>query len=116
YDSEVDIGQVGELVLRTQRPWMLSHGYANNPEATAQTWRNGWFHTGDLLRRDAEGHFYFVDRVKDAIRRKGENISSVEVEAAVCSHPAILEAAAIPVRDETGDEEVLVTFMHRAGM
>lgn len=116
YDSEVDTGAVGELILRTHRPWMLSHGYAGNPEATAQAWRNGWFHTGDLLRQDAAGHFYFVDRVKDAIRRKGENISSVEVEQAVCSHPAVLEAAALPVRDDSGDEEVLVTFTHRPDM
>lgn len=108
FDNEVPVGSVGQLIMRTERPYMFSHEYLGNAEATAKAWRNGWFHTGDLLRRDEEGNYFFVDRVKDAIRRRGENISSVEVEAAVVSYPGVREAAAVPVRDDTGDEEVMV--------
>lgn len=86
-DCELAPGQSGELILRTDMPWAMNHGYHNNPEATARAWRNGWFHTGDAFRRDAEGNFFFVDRIKDAIRRRGENISSFEVEAEVGGHP-----------------------------
>jgi crotonobetaine/carnitine-CoA ligase len=78
---------VGELIVRTDLPWAMNSGYHKNPEATAKAWRNGWFHTGDAFRRDAAGNFYFVDRIKDAIRRRGENISSFEVEAEICAHP-----------------------------
>lgn len=116
YDNEVPVGTPGELILRTKRPWMLSHGYASNPEATAKAWRNGWFHTGDLLRVDEEGDYYFVDRLKDAIRRKGENISSVEVESAACAHEAVLEAAAVPARTDNGEEEVLLFVAARQNM
>ncbi|PNB45764.1 ATP-dependent acyl-CoA ligase, partial [Pseudomonas sp. FW305-130] len=69
---------------------------------------NGWFHTGDAFRRDADGYFYFVDRVKDAIRRRGENISSFEVEVEVCAHPDVREAAAIAVPSEYSEDEVMV--------
>jgi len=86
-DCEVEVRLVGELIVRTDRPWAMSHGYAGNPEATAAAWRNGWFHTGDGFRRDAEGNFYFVDRLKDAIRRRGENISSFEVESEILARP-----------------------------
>ena len=86
-DCEVEVRLVGELIVRTDRPWAMSHDYAGNPEATAAAWRNGWFHTGDGFRRDAEGNFYFVDRLKDAIRRRGENISSFEVESEILARP-----------------------------
>lgn len=108
HDCEVAPGEVGELIVRTDRPWAMNHGYYKNPEATAAAWRNGWFHTGDGFRRDAEGYFYFVDRMKDAIRRRGENISSFEVEAEVISHPAVREAAAVAVKSEISEDEVLV--------
>lgn len=107
-DCEVEQGQIGELIVRTDRPWAMNHGYLSNPEATATAWRNGWFHTGDAFRIDAEGNYFFVDRMKDAIRRRGENISSFEVETEVCSHPAIREAAAVAVPSELGEDEVLV--------
>ncbi len=107
-DCEVAPGTIGELIVRTDRPWAMNNGYLNNPEATAKAWRNGWFHTGDAFRTDAEGNFFFVDRMKDAIRRRGENISSFEVEAEVCAHPAIREAAAVAVPSEFVDDEVLV--------
>src|SRR5690606_22765740 len=79
-DCEVPVGQAGELVVRTDMPWALSTGYAKDPAATANAWRNGWFHTGDLFTRDAAGNYYFCDRLKDAIRRRGENVSAFEVE------------------------------------
>ncbi|MCC2655317.1 MAG: ATP-dependent acyl-CoA ligase [Panacagrimonas sp.] len=107
-DCEVAQGQVGEMLVRTDRPWAMNSGYHRNPEATAKAWRNGWFHTGDAFRVDAEGNFYFVDRMKDAIRRRGENISSFEVEADVVRHPAVREAAAVGVPSELAEEDVLV--------
>jgi crotonobetaine/carnitine-CoA ligase len=107
HDCEVPVGSVGELIVRSDVPWTLNSGYFKNPEATAAAWRNGWFHTGDAFRRDAEGTFYFVDRMKDAIRRRGENISSFEVEAEIGAHPAIAEVAVIPVPSEIAEEEVM---------
>ncbi|WP_199252744.1 AMP-binding protein [Chachezhania sediminis] len=107
-DCEVPVGEVGEMLVRTDRPWAMNSGYYNNPEATAKAWRNGWFHTGDAFRRDEDGYFYFVDRTKDAIRRRGENISSMEVEGLILRHPAILEAAVIGVPSEFGEDDVMV--------
>jgi carnitine-CoA ligase len=107
-DCEVADGQVGEMMIRTDRPWGMNSGYFGNPEATARAWRNGWFHTGDAFRRDADGNYFFVDRMKDAIRRRGENISSFEVEADVLAHPDVREAAAIGVPNELSEEDVLV--------
>jgi crotonobetaine/carnitine-CoA ligase len=107
-DLEVAVGEVGELVVRTDRPWAMNHGYYKNPEATAAAWRNGWFHTGDAFRMDADGNYFFVDRLKDVIRRRGENISSFEVETEVLTHPAIKEAAAVAVPSELSEDEVLV--------
>ncbi|NQV21441.1 MAG: AMP-binding protein, partial [Rhodospirillales bacterium] len=79
-----------------------------NPGATAEAWRNGWFHTGDAFRRDQDENYYFVDRIKDAIRRRGENISSFEVEAEVTAHPDVQEAAAVAVPAELSEDEVMV--------
>jgi len=107
-DCEVAPSETGELIVRTDRPWAMNHGYNKNPEATARAWRNGWFHTGDAFRADAEGNYFFVDRMKDAIRRRGENISSFEVETEVCAHPAVKEAAAVAVASEHAEDEVLV--------
>lgn len=107
-DNEVPPGMVGELIVRTDQPWAMNHGYYKNPEATARAWRNGWFHTGDGFRVDTAGNFFFVDRIKDAIRRRGENISSFEVETEVCAYPAIREAAAVAVASEIAEDEVLV--------
>ena len=107
HDREVGPGEVGELILRTDAPWALNSGYFKNPEATAQAWRNGWFHTGDAFRRDADGNYFFVDRKKDALRRRGENISSFEVESELLAHPQIREAAVIGVPSEFGEDEVM---------
>ncbi|MDF2234119.1 AMP-binding protein [Albimonas sp. CAU 1670] len=114
-DCEVAVGEVGELVLRTDAPWAMTHGYYKNPEATAKSWRNGWFHTGDGFRVDAEGNFYFVDRMKDAIRRRGENISSYEVEAEVLAHPDVAECAVVAVKSEVSEDEVLAVVAPVAG-
>lgn len=112
-DCEVVTGEVGELILRSDVPWSMSHGYYKNPEATAAAWRNGWFHTGDAFRVNDEGNYFFVDRMKDAIRRRGENISSFEVEAEILSHPGVLEAAVVGVPSEYGEEDVLAAVVPR---
>jgi len=108
HDMEVPIGETGELIVRASEPWTMNSGYYGMPEATATAWRNGWFHTGDGFRRDEEGFFYFADRIKDAIRRRGENISSFEVEAITNMHPAVAESAAVGVAADTSEEEVKV--------
>jgi len=108
HDCETPVGEVGEMAVRCDRPWSLCSGYNNDAAATARAWANGWFHTGDAFRRDEDGYFYFVDRVKDAIRRRGENISSFEVEVEVCAHPQVREAAAIGVPSEYSEDEVMI--------
>ena len=108
HDNEVPHGQPGELVIRSDNPWTLFSGYLGDPEATARAWRNGWFHTGDLMWRDVEGCFFFVDRKKDAIRRRGENMSSLEIEIEVTAHPAVRECAAYGVDLPGGEQEVMV--------
>lgn len=115
FDREVPHGEVGELVIRTSQPWELFKGYLGDPEATSEAWRNGWFNTGDLLKRDDEGRFYFVDRKKDAIRRRGENISSVEIEIEVNAHPAVREVAAYGVDLPGGEQEVMVCVAPKCG-
>jgi crotonobetaine/carnitine-CoA ligase len=110
-DEPVAPGEVGELVVRTREPWALNLGYYNMPEATVEAWRNGWFHTGDAFRRDEEGWYYFVDRMRDTIRRRGENISSFEVENAVVQFPGVIECAAVGIRTELGDDEVLAAVI-----
>jgi crotonobetaine/carnitine-CoA ligase len=107
HDMEVPHGTVGELMVRADDPWTMNHGYNANPEATARAWRNGWFHTGDAFRRDEAGNFFFVDRMKDAIRRRGENISSFEVEVEIGAHPKVRETAVVGVPSEFGEDEVM---------
>jgi crotonobetaine/carnitine-CoA ligase len=102
-DVEVPDGQPGELVIRSDQPWSLTTGYYENPAATVELWRNGWLHTGDQLRRDPDGNFYFVDRLKDALRRRGENISSFEVERGALGFPGVQEVACVASPDELGD-------------
>lgn len=105
-DYEVAPGEVGELVVRADEPWKLMIGYWGRPEATVEAWRNLWFHTGDAFTYDEDGYFYFVDRKKDAIRRRGQNISSAEVEAAVLEHPDVVECAVVAGPSEYGEDEV----------
>ena len=108
HDLEVPVGEVGELIVRHRDPWAMCQGYFDMPEKSVELWRNGWLHTGDAFRKDEEGRYYFVDRIKDAIRRRGVNISSFEVEALVNAHPGVVESAAIPVPSEWGEDEVKV--------
>jgi carnitine-CoA ligase len=113
FDRELPPGEAGELVLRSDLPWSISHGYHRMPAATAQAWRNGWFHTGDVLRRDETGHYWFVDRLSDSIRRRGENISSLEIELEISAHPDVREVAAIAVPAEHGEDEIMVVVSPR---
>ncbi len=115
FDCEVPTGEVGELIARSDVPWLITPGYHHDQEATARAWRNGWFHTGDLFCRDGGGNYYFVDRLKDAIRRRGENISSAEVENEVLAHPAVAAAAALAVPSEHGEDEVMVAIEPKPG-
>tara|TARA_B100000945_G_scaffold148138_1_gene118625 strand:+ start:1327 stop:2988 length:1662 start_codon:yes stop_codon:yes gene_type:complete len=116
-DEEVEIGEVGELVVRAIQPWTTCQGYFAMPDKTSEAFRNLWFHTGDGLKRDEHGWYYFVDRLKDALRRRGENISSYEVEQALVSHPSIGEVAAIgvPADQEAGEDEVMVFIVPEEG-
>ncbi|MEP7023307.1 MAG: AMP-binding protein [Actinomycetota bacterium] len=103
--SEAADGQPGEIVVRAPG---LMRGYLNKPKETADTFRGGWLHTGDLGRRDEAGYLYFAGRIKDVIRRAGENIAAAEVETVLRSHPGVLEVAAVPVPDDLLGEEVKV--------
>ncbi len=114
-DNAVPDGASGELVLRATEPFAFATGYFGMPEQTVQAWRNLWFHTGDRVVRDADGYFRFVDRMKDAIRRRGENISSYEVEQVLLSHPDVAEAAAFPVGSELAEDEVMAAVVLRDG-
>ena len=114
-DREVAAGEVGELVVRPNEPSLLSDGYYGQPEATLASRRNLWFHTGDLVRRDAEGYVYFVGRTTDSIRRRGENISAFEVEEVVKLHPLVLDAAAYGVPSELSEDDVMVAVVVRPG-
>lgn len=110
FDEPVAPGSVGELVVRTAEPWAMNVGYHGRPEATADAWRNGWFHTGDAFRVDDDGWYHLVDRLKDTIRRRGENISSFELEAIAGGHPDVIEAAAIGVPARLGEHDVLLVL------
>ena len=116
FDEEVSTGQFGEMVVRTRDPWIITSGYFQMPDKTAAAWRNGWFHSGDGFIRDAEGNYFFVDRIKDAIRRRGENISSFEVESAVNEHPSVAESAVIGVPSELGEDEVKAVVVLHPGV
>jgi crotonobetaine/carnitine-CoA ligase len=113
-DCEVAPGAPGELLVRSKLPWTLMQGYFGMPEATIKAWRNLWFHTGDLVYRDDEGYFHFVDRLGDRIRRRAENISSYEIEHAATTYPGIGECAAVGVASEfaSDDDVKLVVVPH----
>jgi crotonobetaine/carnitine-CoA ligase len=114
-DVEVPVGATGEIVVRPNEPSLVSDGYLGMPEETVRVTRNLWFHTGDLARRDADGSIYFIGRGKDAIRRRGENISAFEVEEVIEAHPDVLEVAAFGVPSEFTEEEVMVSVVPRPG-
>lgn len=106
WDAPQPAGVVGEILVRGKRPFTLMTSYYKNPKATAEVNRNHWHHTGDLAYVDEEGYLYFVRRKKDAIRRRGENISAVEIEEALSMHPDVHECAVVGVPSEYTDEEV----------
>jgi crotonobetaine/carnitine-CoA ligase len=110
-DAELPDGEAGELVLRADEPFAFASGYFGMPDQTVEAWRNLWFHTGDRVVREADGAFRFVDRIKDAIRRRGENISSYEVEQVLLSHPAVDSAAVYTVRSELAEDEVMAALV-----
>ncbi len=116
HDREVAPGEPGELVLRPKQPYVITSGYYGAPEATAEVFRNLWFHTGDRVWRDEDGYFFFLDRMKDSIRRRGENISAFDLECEVNLHPAVLECAAIGVPSELEDEDVKLAVVLRPGV
>jgi carnitine-CoA ligase len=105
-DAELPPGEIGEIVCRPNYPNIMFKGYWGRPEDTLKAFRNLWFHTGDLGRFDSDGFFYFVDRKKDYLRRRGENISSMEVEAVLHQHPDVAEVAVYGVPSELGEDEV----------
>ncbi len=114
-DNAVAPGVAGELVLHADEPLAFASGYFGMPDKTAQAWKNQWFHTGDRVVQDADGRFRFVDRLKDAIRRRGENISSYEVEQVLLSHPEIQVAAVYPVRSALAEDEVMAALVRKPG-
>lgn len=114
-DAEVSHGTPGELVVRADAPFAFTTGYWKMAEETVEAWRNLWFHSGDRVVRDDGGYFRFLDRLKDAIRRRGENISAWEVEQVLLRHPAVATAAVIPVPSELGEDEVMAFVVARAG-
>jgi crotonobetaine/carnitine-CoA ligase len=105
-DEPLPDGEAGELLLRAREPLAFATGYFAMPDKTAEAWRNEWFRTGDRVVRDADGHYRFVDRMKDSIRRRGENVSSWEVEQVLLKHPAIAACAVYPLPSEVGEDEV----------
>lgn len=113
--NEVPAGTVGELVVRPRVPGVMMTGYHRQPEATLAAFRNLWFHTGDLATIEADGYIRWVDRAADAIRRRGEMISSTEVERAVCTLDAVAECAAVGVPSELGEEEVKLVVVAEPG-
>ncbi|MBW1805865.1 MAG: AMP-binding protein, partial [Deltaproteobacteria bacterium] len=116
YDMECPPGVKGEIVVRGKLPFIQMDGYYNMPEATLTSFRNLWYHTGDYAKKDEDGYFYFEDRKKDSIRRRGENISSFEVEEVINSHPAVLESAAIAIKDrEMTEDEVKICVILKEG-
>ena len=109
---DVGVNEEGELIVRTP---IIMQGYFRDPEQTKEAFQDGWFKTGDLVRRDEDGYFFFVSRKKDIIRRRGENIAGAELDRIIGSHPAVHEAAAIPVAADLGEDEILVAVVLKPG-
>ena len=109
-DSDVELprNQVGEILVRPKIPFCFNVGYFKMPDKTVEAWRNLWFHTGDAGRMDSEGRLFFVDRIKDRIRRRGENISSYELEQTLNEYPGVIESAAVGLRvpGAGGEDEI----------
>ncbi len=109
--KSLPVGEVGELLVKTP---IVTIGYLDDPDQTSAAIQDGWFHTGDLVRRDADGYFFFVARKRDIIRRRGENISGAELDRVLSEHPKVMEAATIGVPAELGDEEIMAVLTARS--
>jgi crotonobetaine/carnitine-CoA ligase len=116
-DEPLAANEIGEILVRPKEPSCFMAGYFKMPEKTVEAWRNLWFHTGDAGRMDTAGRLYFVDRLKDCIRRRGENISSFEVEQVLNNHPAIAESAVVGIKVEGagGEEEIKALVLPAPG-
>ena len=114
-DNDVADGHPGELILRADAPFAFASGYFGMPEKTVEAWRNLWFHSGDRVVREPDGHFRFIDRLKDAIRRRGENISAFEVEQVLLAHTAVANAAVFAVTSELAEDEVMAAIVLSGG-
>lgn len=114
-DREAALGTVGEIAVRPRKPFAMLQSYYRQQEATLDAFRNLWFHTGDNGMQDESGNIFFVDRKKDAIRRRGENISSYELEFTANRHPDVLECAAVPVTSDLGEDEVKLVVVLKEG-
>lgn len=114
-DNELPRGEIGEIVYRPTRPWVMFSGYWRNPEATAAKCRNLWWHSGDFGRMDEDGHIYFADRGDDRLRRSGENVSSFEVENLFAQHPAVAVPAVHAVPSELSEDEIKLSVILREG-
>ena len=113
HDRPVEAGQPGVLVVRPRQPYVITTGYYGHWRHTTHLFRNQWFHTGDRLYRDDDGYFYFLDRMKDGIRRRGENISAYDIELEANFHPVVLPIAAIGVPSELNEDEVKFVVLPR---
>ena len=111
--NEVAAGVVGEFWVKHP---IVMQGYFRDPEQTQAAFRDGWFMTGDLVTRDADGYYTFVSRKKDIIRRRGENIAGAEIDRVIQSHPGVFEVAAVPVPSELGEDEILVAIVPKPGV
>jgi carnitine-CoA ligase len=116
-DEEVAPGGVGEIVCRPKEPFAFMAGYNSMPDKTVEAWRNFWFHTGDAGRIDQDGYVFFLDRIKDTIRRRGENLSSYEIERVLAEHAAVAEVAAVAVKSSLpgGEDEVKACIVLQPG-
>ncbi|WP_226949257.1 AMP-binding protein [Rhizorhabdus wittichii] len=114
-DQLLGTEQVGEIVVRPRLPNIMFHEYLGRPEATVAAWRNLWFHTGDLARRDINGDYWFVGRKKECIRRRGENIAPIQIENVVLKLPGLVEAAAVAVPAKLGEDEIKLVVALRDG-
>jgi crotonobetaine/carnitine-CoA ligase len=116
HDVELPPNTPGELLLRRSRPWEQTVGYYGDDGATSAFMRNGWLHTGDILSVDADGNLFFHDRGKDYVRRRGENVSTFEVDREALTHPAIVEAACVGIEDGEGNEEIKIFLVRAPGL
>jgi crotonobetaine/carnitine-CoA ligase len=113
-NMEVPIGENGEIVVKGKAPHSMFLGYYKQPDKTKEAWGGGWFHTGDRGYRDVNGYFYLIDRMKEGIRRREENISAQDIERVANSHPKVLESAAIPVPSDLGEDDVMLFAVLRS--